>query len=131
MRVVCIEGGKAYHRTSCYYANLPRVKGRKRTYPTIAAAKRDDPSRHPCSRCKPPNMEETGRPTKLTPKLWEQICRLLAAGNCVSAVCDSVNINRSTFYRWLKDGEKGEEPFATLATQVKQAAARAGEGPNR
>lgn len=127
MRVVCIEGHKAYHKTSCYYANPPCIKSKRRTYPTIAAAKKDDPSRYPCGRCKPPDMEKTGRPIKLTPELQKEVCRLLAAGNCVSGVCDSVSINRSTFYRWLKHGQQGMELCATFTTQVKKAAASAGK----
>ncbi len=123
MRVVCTKKGTAYHTTSCYYANPPYTKHKRTIYPSIAAAKRDDPSRHPCAWCMVPSMANIGRPTKLTPELREQICELLAAGNCVSAVCDSVDIDRSTFHRWLKHGEKGKEPFATLAAQVKQAAA--------
>lgn len=53
----------------------------------------------------------TGRPTKLTPELQEQICRYIAAGNYLITACNAVDINPETYRRWLgwadKESERG------------------------
>jgi len=54
MRVICIEGNDIYHRTDCYWANEPWVKNvnRRRVYPSIEAARRENLSREQHRGCK-------------------------------------------------------------------------------
>lgn len=47
-----------------------------------------------------------GRPTKLTPKLQEEIVQVIRAGNYVETACSFVGINKTTFYDWLKRGAR-------------------------
>jgi len=47
-----------------------------------------------------------GRPTLLTPKLREEIVKMLKAGNYIETVCALVGINKSTFYKWLKKADE-------------------------
>lgn len=71
-----------------------------------------------------------GRSIKLTPELQDQICRLLAAGNYIETVCDLVGIHESTFYNWMKRGERGwkqdqDAGFLEFFKAVKKARAQA------
>jgi hypothetical protein len=50
----------------------------------------------------------TGRKTKLTPELQEQLVDALAAGAYAETACDYVGISTTTYYRWLQLGEQGE-----------------------
>lgn len=66
------------------------------------------------------------RPIKLTPELQKQICDTLAAGNYVDAVCDYVGIGTSTFYDWMKRGERGwkkdiDDGYVGFSDAVKKA----------
>ena len=54
--------------------------------------------------------KKQGRPTKLTPELQAEIILYLKAGNFKETVCDVVGINKSTFYDWIKKGEKSNHP---------------------
>jgi hypothetical protein len=48
----------------------------------------------------------TGRKSKLTPDLMSKAENLLRAGNYVCVVVDYLNIGKSTWYDWIKQGEK-------------------------
>ncbi|WP_414468894.1 transposase [Methanobacterium sp. ACI-7] len=67
-----------------------------------------------------------GRPTKLTPKLKEEIVNLLKMGNYIETTCATVGINKSTFYAWMKKGEESTRPnrYSKFYEEVKQAQAR-------
>jgi transposase len=54
--------------------------------------------------------KKPGRPSKLTPELQAEIILLLKAGNFVETACNNVGINKSTFYDWIKKGEKSNHP---------------------
>ena len=51
------------------------------------------------------SSKKQGRPTKLTPKLQDEIVDLLKAGNYIETACVVVGINKTTFYQWLKRGK--------------------------
>jgi hypothetical protein len=53
-------------------------------------------SEHPFKR------KKRGRATLLNAQLQRKICRLLAQGHTVSAVCGAVGIGERTFYDWLE-----------------------------
>ena len=49
------------------------------------------------------------RITKLTPELQSKICKYVEHGNTYERACGLANIDRSTFYRWRKQGEDEKE----------------------
>jgi len=66
-------------------------------------------------------MINIGRKTKLTARLERKIVKYVKAGNYVKTVCQAVDIEESTFYRWLQRAERGEEPFASFASRLYRA----------
>ncbi len=50
-----------------------------------------------------------GRPSKLTPKLREQLVTALGAGAPVKTACAVTGIDEATYYRWMQVG-RGEHP---------------------
>ena len=56
------------------------------------------------------NKKKQGRPSKLTSELQAEIILLLKTGNFVETACHVVGINKSTFYDWIKKGEKTNHP---------------------
>ena len=63
--------------------------------------------------------------TKLTKLMCEKICEGVRKGNYITTVCQSVGIQRQTYYKWKKWGEQGREPFATFLKNVTEAEAQA------
>ena len=53
-----------------------------------------------------------GRPTKLTPKLQEEICKAIRAGNYIETAAAFAGISKSTLYEWLKRGAREKERLA-------------------
>ena len=51
-------------------------------------------------------MAKTGRPSKLTPELADEIARRIQAGCFPSVAAGSVGIAARTFYRWLAEGRR-------------------------
>lgn len=49
-----------------------------------------------------------GRKTKLTKDLMQEAERLLKLGVYTNVVCDYLGIHRSTWYRWIEDGEEAK-----------------------
>lgn len=47
-----------------------------------------------------------GRPRKLTPELRETIVSAVRDGNYAKVACQSVNIDKSSFYNWMRIGEE-------------------------
>jgi transposase len=70
-------------------------------------------------------MTKTGRKTKLTPKLQEEIIKYVEAGNYAKDACQAVGIGRSTFYDWLKWCKEGREPFSEFLDTIKKAKTKA------
>lgn len=69
-----------------------------------------------------------GRKTKLTPELQAEISELLAAGAFIEDACDAVGIGTSTFYDWMRRGERDwkiDAEFSEFSDTVKKARARA------
>ena len=53
-----------------------------------------------------------GRPTKLTPKIQEEILQVIRSGNYIETACAYTGINKSTFYLWLKRGAREKDRVA-------------------
>lgn len=73
---------------------------------------------------------QMGRKTKLTQELQDQICRVLRAGNYIEDTCAYVGIAESTFYEWVRRGERGwkidrEAGYSEFSEAVKKARAEA------
>lgn len=51
------------------------------------------------------NKKKVGRPSKLTPEIRDKIVEMLKIGNYIETVCEFVDINKSTYYMWLKQAE--------------------------
>lgn len=49
-----------------------------------------------------------GRPTKLTPELIEEICKLIRIGAYIETACNFNGIHKDTYYRWAKDGARAK-----------------------
>ena len=65
------------------------------------------------------------RPTKLTPKLQEQVVGYLRAGAYVETAAAAAGISKETLYSWLRRGAADEVPFAAFAEAVEKAQALA------
>jgi transposase len=48
----------------------------------------------------------TGRPTKLTPALQQEVVTLLRAGNYIETACAFVDVDKASLYAWLKRGNR-------------------------
>jgi hypothetical protein len=75
-------------------------------------------------------MAETGRPTKLTPEVEKKIVTAIQAGNYRQVAAAHAGIHRSTFHRWMRDGDpdgadSDNQPFRELRAAVEQAEADA------
>lgn len=65
---------------------------------------------------------DTGRPSDLAnPELLAELLQSLADGNRRAVACQVAGIAEPTFYRWIKDGEAGQEPQASFVKAVKRA----------
>jgi hypothetical protein len=66
-----------------------------------------------------------GRRTKLTKKIKDQICEILAKGATQKMAFDSVGVSHGSFYAWLKKGEAGKEKkYVDFLEAVKKAEAQ-------
>ena len=65
-----------------------------------------------------------GRPTAFNMAVLRAIVREIRRGAFDWVAAEAAGIDRRTFYRWMKRGEQGDEPFAGLKAQVDQARAR-------
>ena len=64
-------------------------------------------------------------PQKLNKTICDKICEGVLKGNYVATVCQSVGINRSTYYEWKKKGKQGIEPYKQFYDRVTEAEAKA------
>jgi len=62
-----------------------------------------------------------GRIGKLTPEVQKAICASIRAGLADGDAAIRVGICPSTFCNWRARGEHGEEPYATLLAEIKEA----------
>lgn len=68
---------------------------------------------------------KAGRPTSLTPDLQKKIVKLLADGNTVKDTCAAVDLDKATFYRWMRRGRDGDPDFCDFCDSVMRARAKA------
>lgn len=81
-----------------------------------------------------------GRPTKLTPELQEEICKIIRAGNYIETAAAYVGISKNTIYDWMRRGarekerlkknprakmKKSEAPFVEFSDSIEKALAYA------
>jgi len=72
------------------------------------------------------SKKKQGRPSKLTLELQAEMIVLLKAGNFKETSCETVGINKSTFYDWMKKGKKSNHPknkYKKFQEAVEQAMA--------
>jgi len=50
-----------------------------------------------------------GRPEKLTPKIQDEIIKVIRSGNYIETACAYVGINKTTFYDWLRKGAREKD----------------------
>ncbi len=51
------------------------------------------------------------RPTALTPERQERLCRAIRAGAPPETAAVHAGIGKSTYYAWMRRGERGAGPF--------------------
>ena len=68
-----------------------------------------------------------GRPTKCTPKVIARVARILALGGTINSACRAGGIDPVSYYKWIKRGEAGEEPFVNFLHAIKESQAVAEE----
>ena len=66
-----------------------------------------------------------GRKTRLTTELIDAIVKRIRVGVFPYIAAQAVGIPKSTFYDWMRRGEKGRKPFSELLAKVRTAAATA------
>ena len=65
------------------------------------------------------------RPTKVT-QVQERVVQAMRAGNYAEAACRAAGIGESTFYRWMRRGEReAEGPYRDFYDAVRRAEAEA------
>ena len=78
----------------------------------------------------------TGRPTKCTPELTQQIADIVGRGNYIEVACEACGIARKQYYAWLERAEpyddvpledvpEAERVFVAFRNTIKKAYAEA------
>ncbi len=69
----------------------------------------------------------SGRPSEFTAEVEKAILDALAAGASVTSACEAAGVGRTTYYRWLEQGEPedGPEHFRDFRDATTRARARA------
>ena len=62
-----------------------------------------------------------GRPTDCTPETIAEVCKWLASGCYVETACGLAGISETTYYKWKRLGDDGEEPYAQFVQEVTRA----------
>jgi hypothetical protein len=66
-----------------------------------------------------------GRPSKYTPALGAQLCKLVSLGVAMTAACKAEGIGRKTLYRWREYGAQGREPYRSFVRDLNRSLAKA------
>lgn len=69
-------------------------------------------------------MAKVGRPTKLTPKLQQEICASLLSGAYIETASALHGVTKQTLYEWFKRGNQGEAPYDGFIDAVKRVEAQ-------
>jgi hypothetical protein len=67
----------------------------------------------------------SGRKTKLTKELTDEIVKRIRAGNYIKVACQAVGISQTAYFDWINKGEQGIEPYAEFLGAVKKAESEA------
>ena len=60
-------------------------------------------------------MGKRGRPTKFTPEIAAEVVKAVKAGMLLQDAAQYAGLDRTTLYRWLKEGAKKRDPKHPLA----------------
>lgn len=61
--------------------------------------------------------KKLGAPTKKNPELCARICEGIATGKSARAMCEEVDINQSTLWKWLDEDETFSKQYARAKEQ--------------
>lgn len=50
-----------------------------------------------------------GRPTKLTPEIQEEICKVIRSGNYIETAAAYAGVHKSSIYEWMKRGAREKD----------------------
>lgn len=68
------------------------------------------------------STKRTGRPTRYTVELGDEICALLAEGRSLSSICAEDDMpTRSTVLLWVVKGERGDETYSGFSDSYARA----------
>jgi predicted DNA-binding transcriptional regulator AlpA len=70
-----------------------------------------------------PVSDNRGRKTLCTPDTIKRAAAYIRAGAWDHVAAQAVGISKSAFYKWMKWGEEGREPWATFYKEVTEARA--------
>lgn len=71
-------------------------------------------------------MARTGRPTKLTPQLQDELCRVIAVGNYLETACAYVGLSCETVRSWMRRGARQKRGvYRDFLAAIKKAMAQA------
>jgi hypothetical protein len=65
-------------------------------------------------------MGQVGRQTLCTPERIKAAGEMAEAGMFLYQIWDALDIGESTFWRWMKRGENGEEPYREFRAAIKK-----------
>ena len=66
----------------------------------------------------------SGRPTKYTTELGEQIVNLVRAGNYVETAANASGVSKNTIYDWMRKGARGDKRYTTFSDAINKAMAQ-------
>ena len=67
---------------------------------------------------------KTGRPTKLTPAIHDQIVTAMKAGNYAEIAARNAGVDESTYYRWMQKGlERPSSVYGEFRQSIREAEA--------
>ncbi len=106
---------------------LTPPQNKKKRIPSLKSSKTIDPSVSPAKGTKPKEQNRSrGRPTKLTPKVQERICKAIRDGHHLDRACVFAGISYSTYREWMNHGEIDQQAgenteFSDFLEAIKKA----------
>jgi len=64
------------------------------------------------------------KPIEITQEFIDEFCKYIQEGNYIETVCDLMQINKDTVYKWIRLGGKGNPKYKPFADAVKKAMAQ-------
>ena len=70
-------------------------------------------------------MANVGRPTKLTPQIQDDLCRVVAMGNYLETACAFVGVSTATVRDWMRRGARAKRGiYVEFLAAIKRAMAQ-------